>query len=71
MANGIVKLTVNLPAESAGDLQVYAKKHGITMTEALRRALGLQTFIDEEIAKGVKVLFERANGKMRQLVEKG
>jgi hypothetical protein len=43
-------------------------KHGITMTEALRRALGLQSFLDKEIAKGVKVLFERPNGTLRELV---
>ena len=67
MANGIVKLTVNVPAESVGGLRDYAKEHGITMTEGLRRALGLQSYLDKELAKGVKVLFEH-NGKMRQLV---
>lgn len=68
MRNGTTKLSVNLPAESVDELRAYAKKHGITMTEALRRAMGLQKFIDQEIAEGAKVLLEHKSGVVRQLV---
>ncbi len=39
-----------------------------TRTEALRRAMGLQSFINQEVAEGAKVLLELKSGKMRQLV---
>ena len=68
MASNTVKMSVNLPKEVAEAFRAYAGSHGITMTEALRRALGLQAFIDKEIVKGNKVLFEQKSGKIRQLI---
>jgi hypothetical protein len=61
------KVKVNLPAESVSLLKEDAETHGITMTEALRRALGLQNFLAEEVSKGGKVLIERRNGRFRQI----
>jgi len=66
--NGFVKVVVNLPAGSVEELRAHAVGHGFTMTESLRRALGLQAFLDKEIAGGSKILFEQRNGKMRQLI---
>ena len=68
MASETVKLSVNLPSEAVETLRAYAAREGITMTEALRRAMGLQKFIDSEVADGAKVLLEHKGGKMRQLV---
>ena len=68
MYSKTVKVSVNLPTESVDTLRTYAGEHGITMTEALRRALGLQSFIDQEVSEGTKVLLEDKSGKMRQLV---
>ena len=68
MKNKMTKLIVNLPAESVEDLRDHACIHGMTMTEALRRALGLQSFIHKEFAKGAKVLLERQDGSCHQLI---
>ena len=68
MPGKTVKLSVNLPTESVEALREYATAQGITMTEALRRALGLQKFISKEVAEGAKVLLEHKGGDIRQLV---
>ncbi len=65
--SGTTKLSVNLPTESLTLLKDYANANDITMTEAMRRALGLQHFLSEEVEKGGKVLIEARNGSMRQL----
>lgn len=64
----IVKLTVNLPTATVEDLRAYAMHEGITMTEAIRQALGLQVFIAKEEARGTKILLKRKSGEWRQLI---
>ena len=64
---GITKLTVNVPTESLEGVRSYAAGHGITMTETIRRALGLLNFADEEDNKGGKILVERPDGKFRRI----
>ena len=66
---GITKLTVNVPRESVEKLREYANNHRMTMTEALRRALGLQNFVNNEAKKGTKILLEDRSGTTRQLVD--
>ncbi len=65
MSGTITKVTVNLPTESVEHLRDYAEVNGITMTEAIRRALGTQHFLASEVSKGGKVLIERRNGRFR------
>ena len=68
MPSEAVKLSVNLPHPVVTALRAYASEHGITMTEAIRQALGLQMFINKEVAEGAKVLLEHKGGDLRQLV---
>ncbi|KKK98262.1 hypothetical protein LCGC14_2644480 [marine sediment metagenome] len=65
---GTTKLAVNLPSESVNRLRTYAEVHEITMTEALRMALGTQDFLTKEVCKGGKVLVEDKRGKFHQLL---
>lgn len=64
-----VKLSVNLPTESVEYLRAIACVLDITMTEAFRRALGLQNLIQKELVKGTIVYFERQDGSCRRLIE--
>ena len=68
MKNKLVKLSVNLPEESVEWLRAYAYVHDMTMTEAFRRALGLQNLIHNELVKGNKVLLKRQDGSFLQLI---
>ena len=67
MKRTTTKVSVNLPTESVELLEAYAKISGITMTEAIRRALGLQHFVANEVAKGGKILIEAPVGLFRQI----
>lgn len=63
-----IKLTVNLPTASVDELRVYATECGITMTEAIRQALALQSYLAEEESRGGKILLEERSGELRRLV---
>jgi hypothetical protein len=65
---GTIKLTVTVPHESVEGLREYASGHGTTMTEALRRALGVQDFLGKHVSAGGKVLIERRNGKLLRVL---
>ncbi len=65
---GITKLAVNVPTAAIDSLRTYAAVHEITMTEALRRALGVQDFLNKELCKGGKVLIEDKRGRFHQLI---
>lgn len=63
-----VKVTVNLPEEAVAFLREYAEERGITMTEALRRMLSNEKYIVEEVEEGGKVLIEKKDKTVRELV---
>jgi hypothetical protein len=65
---GVTKLTVNLPDETVQDLREYAGNHGITMTEALRRFITRGKYFDDEIQNGGKVLVEKEDKTLREVV---
>jgi hypothetical protein len=65
---GVTKLTVNLPDETVQDLREYAENHGITMTEALRRFITRGKYFDDEIQNGGKVLVEKEDKTLREVV---
>ncbi len=67
--SGITKLTVNVPTKSLERLRHYATSHRVTMTESIRQAVGLQSFLSKEVAKGGKVLIEDRRGGLRQLID--
>lgn len=50
------KITVVLSREHVETLRRVSEKRGITMTEAFRRALAIEKFIDESTARGERIL---------------
>lgn len=55
----LVRLSVNLNVESAATVKEYAERKGITVTEAIRRAIGALHFLDETQAAGASVIVRR------------
>lgn len=47
-----VRLSVNLNPEAAEALKAYTDKRHISYTEAVRRAIALLKFVDDEISAG-------------------
>ena len=67
-APAITKVTVNLPEETVRDLRRLARKQGISMTQVLRYAIALESFVVDERSGGSKLLIERADGRVREVV---
>jgi Ribbon-helix-helix protein, copG family len=65
----LVRLSVNLNKETADALKEMAKEHGISFTEAVRRAISVYKFIDDEVHEGRKVhTLDADNKNVRELV---
>jgi hypothetical protein len=63
-----VKVTVNLPEDAVAFLKGYAESRGITMTEALRRLISNENYLVQEVEEGGKVLIEKKDKTVRELV---
>ena len=63
-----VKFSANLSVEVVESLKSIAKSQGISMTEALRRAIGLEKFMLDATKEGSKILIEDKDRRMRQLI---
>jgi len=50
-----IRLSVNLNAEVADELKAYAKRKGVSITEAVRRAITVLTFVDETQRRGASL----------------
>jgi hypothetical protein len=66
---GIVRLNVNLNAETAAALRKIAEEREISFTEAVRRAISIFSFIDEESRAGRHVqTTDSERGNVRELI---
>jgi hypothetical protein len=66
----ISKVTFNIPTAEIDALRDLAQRQGITVTTALRRAIGTEIFLAENESKGAKVLIEEYGGKMSRVIRK-
>ncbi|MFP4253458.1 MAG: ribbon-helix-helix protein, CopG family [Halothece sp.] len=62
------KVTVNLPTETIERIREIADKHGLTMTEAIRRAIITESYLEKQIAEGNKILLEKPDQTYTELV---
>lgn len=63
-----VKVSVNLSPDDVETLKEISGKRGITMTEALRRAIALEKFVYNATQRGEKLLIEEPDKTVRQLI---
>lgn len=67
--DSLVRLNVNLNQETADALKAVAAKENISLTEAVRRAIALLKFIEEEQDRGRKIqTMDREGRDKRELV---
>jgi predicted DNA-binding protein len=64
----VQRLSVNLSPEVAEALQWIAEKHGSTVTEAVRRCISTQKYIEEALDKKAKILIAEEGQPVRELV---
>lgn len=66
--SGPVRLSVNLSAEAAEFVRSMTAERGITITEAIRRALSTQKYIEEAKKKGARIFVEEPGQPRTELV---
>ena len=65
----LTRLNVNLNQETAAALKTIASDNNISLTEAIRRAIALLKFIEDEIGDDRKVqIMDRDGRNKRELV---
>jgi hypothetical protein len=55
-----VRLSVNLSPTVAGVLNAYADRKGISVTEAIRRAISILKYVDDAQGRGASLNIEEA-----------
>lgn len=64
----LVKVSANFAEEVVEDMKQRAAEQGISMTELLRQALATQKFIQDEQARGTKVILQHAGENDREII---
>jgi hypothetical protein len=62
------RISVNLPQEEVDALQKISQARHITLTDALRRAIAMERFIEETLERGAKLLIEEPDKTVRELL---
>jgi hypothetical protein len=62
------RLSVNLSKEAADALRTMTDRRNITTTEAIRRAISTQKFIEDALDRGAKVLIVEPGEPARELI---
>ncbi|MFC4535565.1 ribbon-helix-helix domain-containing protein [Sphaerisporangium dianthi] len=64
------RISVSLSEEVLETLQQIADKHGVSVTEALRRSISAHKFLDDVKTSGNTVLlWNQATGKIQKVIE--
>jgi hypothetical protein len=63
-----IKVSVNLTADDVNTLRALAEKRGTTVTETLRRAIGMEKFVEEVTANGGALLVEEKDKTLRHVI---
>ena len=63
----LVRLAVNLGPEAADVLKEYASRKGISVTEAVRRAIAVLAFVDEAQRRGASINVEE-DGVLKEVM---
>jgi Ribbon-helix-helix protein, copG family len=62
------RVNVSLSEETIALLQGIARRRGVSMTEAVRIAIKTEDYIEQQIESGSKILIEKPDKTMREVV---
>ena len=60
----LVRVRVNLPRSEYEELEALARIEGISVTDAIRRAIKMDVYFTHKAQEGCTLLFEDRNGQM-------
>ena len=65
----LVRLSVNMNPETAAALKEFARDKHLTYTEAIRRAIAIAKYIEDEVQQGRKVqTVDASRNEVRELI---
>ena len=62
------RVSVSLPLDTIEKLDAIASRHGISMTDAIRRAIATEAYIESEIQQDSKILIQKSDNTLREVV---
>jgi len=62
-----IKISVNLTGETAERVERLAEQKGLTVSEIVRRALAMELFVEDELAKGSDFLLRSEAGELERV----
>lgn len=62
------RMSVSLSGDAARLLETLAQAQSITQNEALRKAIATEAYIHQELMQGAKVLLQKPDGEIREVV---
>ena len=62
------RVSVSLPLDAIEKLDKIATRHGITMTDAIRRAIATEAYINNEIQENSKILIQKSDNSLIEVV---
>jgi metal-responsive CopG/Arc/MetJ family transcriptional regulator len=68
MPDDMKRMTISLPSETAKMLEMLSELQQVSQSEALRRAISTEAFIQREVKNGSKVFIETPDKKLKELV---
>lgn len=63
----LVRLSVNLSPEVANQVKAYAGRKGVSITEAVRRAIAILAFVDDAQSRGASLNVEEG-GTLKEVL---
>lgn len=64
----VEKVNIRFAGDAMKKLREAARKRGVTINEFVRRAVGTEVFLLEEIDKGSHILVEDKNARTREIL---
>lgn len=66
--SGVVRLSINLSADTADSFRALIERKGLTITEGIRRAIIVWKFVEDETARGNQIAVIEQDNSIRKVV---
>lgn len=64
----LTKMSMNLPDDEVQTLKALAERHGVTMTEVIRRSLATYKFFTDAVDNDAKILIRDKDDSVKEIV---
>lgn len=62
------RMSITLPTKLAAALEKIARREQLSLNELVRRAIATDLFIQEEVNKGSKILIQKSNKEIQEVI---